>query len=141
MRPARCCGRRQIGIPAARLGLGYGYGGVENLERLVGPARAADILFTARRLDAAEALQIGLVNRVVAVDDLDSAVRDLAGTIAANAPLTVRTVKAALREVCGIPTGATSTLQDMVEACFRSEDYREGQQAFMEKRPPQFKGR
>jgi enoyl-CoA hydratase len=131
-----------FGIPAARLGLGYGYGGVEILERLVGPARAADILFTARRLDAAEALQIGLVNRVVAVDDLDSAVRDLAGTIAANAPLTVRTVKTALREVRKDPDRRDlATLQDMVEACFRSEDYREGQAAFLQKRAPRFTGR
>lgn len=136
-----CSEPSQFGVPAARLGLGYGYGGVEKLTALVGPAWAAEILFSARRLSSAEALQIGLVNRVVAKDALESTVRDLAAQIASNAPLTIRAVKAALRE-----TQRDAAKRDMnkvdalVEACFRSEDYREGQQAFLEKRSPQFRG-
>ena len=63
----------QFAVPAARLGLGYAFGGVEELVALVGPSWAAEILFSARRLSAEEALQIGLVNRVVPVDELDAA--------------------------------------------------------------------
>ena len=74
----------QFGVPAAKLGLGYAYGGVEELMALVGPAWAAEILFSARRLEADEALRIGLVNRVVPVDELEATVRELAATIAAQ---------------------------------------------------------
>jgi len=87
----------QFGVPAAKLGLGYAYGGVEELMGIVGPAWTAEILFSARRLSAAEARDIGLVNRVVPVDDLEATVRELAATIAANAPLTVQACKAAIR--------------------------------------------
>jgi enoyl-CoA hydratase/carnithine racemase len=132
----------QFGIPAARLGLGYGFGGVEILARLVGSAHAAEILFSARRFGADEALAIGLVNRVVPRADLESAVRNLAGTIAANAPLTVQATKAALLELKRPPAERDmAAVNALVEVCFRSEDYREGQQAFLEKRPPIFRGR
>lgn len=131
----------QFGVPAARLGLGYGYGGVEKLNALVGPAWTAEILFTARRLTSAEALRIGLVNRVVPTAELESTVTELAGMIAANAPLTLRAVKAALRETQRDPARRDlDAVASLVEACFRSEDYLEGQKAFMEKRPPQFRG-
>jgi enoyl-CoA hydratase/carnithine racemase len=132
----------QFGIPAARLGLGYGFGGVETLSRLVGSAHAAEILFSARRFDASEALAIGLVNRVVPRPDLESAVRELASAIAANAPLTVQATKAALLELKRPPADRDmNTVNALVEACFRSEDYVEGQRAFLEKRPPVFRGR
>jgi enoyl-CoA hydratase/carnithine racemase len=131
----------QFGIPAAKLGLGYAYGGVEELMALVGPAWASEILFSARRLSSDEALRIGLVNRVVAVDDLEAAVRELAASIAANAPLTVRACKAAIREAGRDPLARDlDAVERMVEACFRSEDYLEGQAAFAEKRPPRFRG-
>ena len=131
----------QFGVPAAKLGLGYAYGGVEELMSLVGPAWAAEILFSARRLDADEALRIGLVNRVVPVDELESAVRELAATIAGNAPLTVRACKAAIREARREPSARDlDAVEGMVEACFRSEDYLEGQAAFAEKRSPRFRG-
>jgi len=131
----------QFGVPAAKLGLGYAYGGVEELMSLVGPAWAAEILFSARRLDADEALRIGLVNRVVPVDELESAVRELAATIAGNAPLTVRACKAAIREARREPSARDlDAVERMVEACFRSEDYLEGQAAFAEKRSPRFRG-
>jgi enoyl-CoA hydratase/carnithine racemase len=131
----------QFGVPAAKLGLGYAYGGVEELMSLVGPAWAAEILFSARRLDADEALRVGLVNRVVPVDELESAVRELAATIAGNAPLTVRACKAAIREARREPSARDlDAVERMVEACFRSEDYLEGQAAFAEKRSPRFRG-
>jgi enoyl-CoA hydratase/carnithine racemase len=131
----------QFGVPAAKLGLGYAYGGVEELLALVGPSWAAEILFSARRLSADEALHIGLVNRVVPVDELESQVRELAATIAANAPLTVKACKVALREAQRVPSQRDlETVDRLVEACFRSEDYLEGQAAFAEKRAPQFRG-
>ncbi len=132
----------QFAIPAARLGLGYGFGGVQTLVDLVGPGWAAEMLFSARRLGAAEALQAGLVNRVVPGDLLEDEVMDLAGAIRANAPLTIRACKVALREARREPGRRDlDRVAKLVEACFRSEDYREGQRAFLEKRPPQFLGR
>lgn len=131
----------QFAVPAARLGLGYAVGGVAALQRIVGSAWTAEILFSARRLDAATALRIGLVNHVVAPDQLDDEVAAITTAIAANAPLTVAACKAALVEL-----GKPSAQQDLdrvhalVEACFRSADYQEGQRAFAEKRPPAFAG-
>ena len=138
-----CSEDSQFGVPAARLGLGYGFGGVDQLMQLVGPSWASEILFSARRLTAAEALQVGLVNRVVSVDDsLRDEVWMLAGAIRDNAPLTVRALKVAIREARRDPAKRDlDRVASLVEACFRSEDYREGQAAFMEKRRPAFRGR
>ena len=132
----------QFGVPAARLGLGYGPGGVEALIALVGPAWTSEILFSARRLSAEEALHIGLVNRVVGSGEIHGQVMDLAHVISENAPLTVAACKVAIREAMG-PADRRDhqRVAEMVEACFRSEDYREGQAAFLEKRVPCFAGR
>jgi enoyl-CoA hydratase/carnithine racemase len=132
----------QFAIPAARLGLGYPVSGVTTLMNLVGPARAAEILFSARRFSAAEALQMGLVNRVVPAGSLREAVLGLAQDVARNAPLTVSAAKAAIRAVSQ-PGGPwdLARVEAMVEACYRSADYLEGQRAFAEKRPPAFTGR
>jgi enoyl-CoA hydratase/carnithine racemase len=132
----------QFGVPAARLGLGYGYGGVAALMAVVGPAFTAEILFSARRLSAPEALQCGLVNRVVPVADLEAEVMALAEAITNNAPLTVAACKAAIREAGRAPDRRDlARVARMVEACFLSDDYREGQQAFADKRRPHFTGR
>jgi len=132
----------QFGVPAGRLGLGYATGGVRVLLDLVGPAYAAEILYSARRLDADEALRIGLVNRVVPADRLEAEVTELAQMIAANAPMTVAACKAAIRELRRDPADRDlASVDAMVEACFRSEDYLEGQAAFREKRAPHFRGR
>jgi enoyl-CoA hydratase/carnithine racemase len=132
----------QFGIPAARLGLGYAFSGVTGLITLVGPAKAAEILFSARRFSAAEALQMGLVNQVVPGDALHETVYGLAAAIADNAPLTVAAVKAAIREASRpAQERDLARVNAMVEACFRSADYLEGQRAFAEKRPPSFTGR
>lgn len=131
-----------FGVPAARLGLGYPLAGVAALAAAVGPAWTAEILFSARRLSAREALTAGLVNRVVPANRLAGEGEALAHQIAANAPLTVAACKAALRELARPRDQRdTAAVAALVEACFRSEDYREGQRAFAEKRRPQFRGR
>ena len=132
----------RFGIPAAKLGLGYDYAGLATLARLVGPSIARDILFSARFLEADEALRAGLINFVVDEADLESQVREYAGRVAANAPLTVHAAKAAMNvfeRYSNHPQAAE--LKALVDRCFDSEDYKEGRRAFMEKRPPKFTGR
>jgi len=132
----------QFGIPAARLGLAPGFASVDTLVSLVGPAWAAEVLFTARRFPAAEALRMGLVNRVVPAVDLQDEAMALARGIAHNAPLTVAAGKAAIRAAGQPPDRRdVARVEAMIEACFASDDYREGQRAFAEKRPPHFTGR
>ncbi|MEZ5375976.1 MAG: enoyl-CoA hydratase [Acidimicrobiales bacterium] len=132
----------QFAVPAAKLGLGYGYGGVEALVDLVGKAVAAEVLFTARRYSASEAAGIGLINRSVPAAELETTVVDLASVIAGNAPMTIRAIKAAIGEVGKDPDRRDLVrVAELTEACFRSEDYREGQAAFLEKRTPNFADR
>jgi enoyl-CoA hydratase/carnithine racemase len=145
---AVCCDLRiaaenaMFGVPAAKLGLGYGFEGTKILVDIVGPAFAKEILFTGRSFDAREANEMGLVNRVVPVDELESYVVELAETIAANAPLTVKTSKYIVGQCCLEPEKRDlEEVARMVETCFQSEDYKEGARAFMEKRKPAFKGR
>lgn len=137
-----CSEDSKFGIPAARLGLGYGYGGLKALTDLVGPSLAKEFLFTARHFDAAEALRIGLVNKVTPAAALEAAVRDYAALIAQNAPLTVKAAKLAVREALKDPDRRNlDGVARAVDACFDSEDYAEGRTAFMEKRKPVFRGR
>ncbi|MEX0761774.1 MAG: enoyl-CoA hydratase [Dehalococcoidia bacterium] len=131
----------QFAIPAARLGLGYGYRGIRELVQIVGPSHAKEIFFTARRFTAQEAKDMGLVNRVVPAGDLESTVREIAEQIAANAPLTIRAAKAAVTEATKDPADRDlAKIEAMVAECFASQDYIEGRRSFMEKRPPNFKG-
>lgn len=132
----------RFGIPAAKLGLGYEYAGLAALARLVGPSVAKDMLFSARQLDAAEALRVGLINAVHDAGELQRAVSAYAERVAANAPLTVRAAKAALRVFEGYSDSAGAAAADvLVDRCFDSEDYAEGRRAFMAKRAPVFQGR
>lgn len=132
----------KLGIPAAKLGLGYGMAGVETLAQLVGYSRAKEIFFTAKRFSATEALRMGLLNEVFAKTDLEREVRALADAIANNAPLTVKAVKLAARELQKPSDQRDVTrVRSAVDACYASEDYREGVAAFLEKRPALFRGR
>jgi enoyl-CoA hydratase/carnithine racemase len=117
-------------------------GGTWLLPRMVGYAKAAEIAFTGRTLTASEALELGLVNRVVADDELIDSTRALAGEIAENAPLAVRAIKRMMR------AAETETFEQNVHhvflqllPLFRTDDFREGVAAFMEKRPATFTGR
>lgn len=132
----------QFGVPAARLGLGYGYSGVKTLVDLVGLAPAQEILLTGKRFPAQDAFRWGLINRVVPVDELQPTVQSLAATIAHNAPLTIKAIRAAIRDIPKDPDHRNLTQIDhLVQACFASRDYQEGRTAFMQKRTPQFQGR
>lgn len=132
----------RFGIPAAKLGVGYRYAGVKRLVELVGPAFTAEIFYTGRQFSSQEALQLGLVNRVLPAAELEKYVLDCAATLAGNAPLTLAAVKRCLIELRMDPGSRDLALcQKMVEDCFASDDYREGQAAFMEKRKPVFRGR
>ena len=136
-----CTENAKFGVPAAKLGLGYGLARARPLVDLVGPAFAKEMFFTGRQFDAREAERMGLVNRVVADDKLESVVEEMARTIAENAPLTVRCAKLVVGESLKDPSARDlEACERAVEACFASSDYKEGQAAFMEKRKPKFIG-
>src|SRR5271167_4200105 len=132
----------RFGIPAARLGLAYPPDGVLSLSQIAGPANARDILMSARIFDAEEAFAMGLINRLVEPAELESVVRDYATRMAGNAPLTMATAKATIREgLKDADARDAKKIGAMVSQCFDSEDYREGVKAFLEKRRPNFQGR
>src|SRR5580765_2978041 len=144
---AICCDIRiastnsTFAIPAATLGLGYRYSAMKNLTDLVGPGHAKDIFFTARRLDAAEALRIGLVNRVTEADKLDALLAEYTTAICQNAPLTIKAGKRIIRDVLKTEDADMELAKKLILDCFESDDYAEGRRSFMEKRKPVFKGK
>ncbi|MBO1904750.1 enoyl-CoA hydratase/isomerase family protein [Microvirga sp. 3-52] len=129
-----------FGIPAARLGIGYPPGAMKLVTAAVGAPAAKDLFFTARRIDAQEAARLGVVQKVVAEEQLESAVTALARTIAKNAPLTIKAAKAAIDEAVGISHPDVDPVA-LADRCFDSADAAEGRNAFLEKRDPVFTGR
>jgi enoyl-CoA hydratase len=139
----RICGTESyFAVPAARLGLGYRYSGLKRLVDVVGPSFAKEIFFTAGRFTAEDARLMGLVNRVVPTEQVESFTREYAARIAENAPLTMKAAKMAANAV-----GQDESKRDLaavdraVMECFGSQDYIEGRRAFMEKRKAKFQGR
>lgn len=136
-----CSDNSKFAVPAAKLGLGYSYPGIKRLSDLVGPSFAKEIFFTARQFDAAEALAMGLVNRVVPEVELETYVRAYADTIGGNAPLTVNAVKYIANEAVQNESQRNlAHCAELVKRCFESKDYIEGRRAFMAKRKPVFTG-
>jgi enoyl-CoA hydratase/carnithine racemase len=132
----------QFGIPAAKLGIAYGYDGLRHLVSLVGPSWARLIMYTGMKIDAAEAVRIGLVDRVLPDAGLWDATMEIARTISGNAPLAIKAAKITIAQVLKDESKRDmDAIKAIGTACMDSEDFREGRTAFMEKRKPKFKGK
>jgi enoyl-CoA hydratase/carnithine racemase len=135
--------KARFGIPIARtLGNTLSMGALNLVVDLLGPARAKEMLFTARLLDAEEALRVGVVSEVVESEDaLMPRAKELAEQIAGNAPLTIRSIKAGIGRILERRHLAGDEARDLILMAYMSEDFREGMSAFLEKRKPAWRGR
>jgi enoyl-CoA hydratase/carnithine racemase len=135
----------QVGMPPAKLGLVYSHTGVQKFLDTIGAARTRELFLVGRNIPVERALEWGLVNSVVPAQELETASLELAGEIAANAPLSLQGNKRVIRELLTargrLDPGTERELVELRRACFVSEDFREGVRAFGEKRPPRWQGR
>jgi enoyl-CoA hydratase/carnithine racemase len=137
-----CTPSAAFGVPIARtLGNCLSIANCARLTDLIGPATTKDLLFTGRFVDAAEAASLGLVTRMADPQAIDDVVRDLAQAIAANAPLTLRAAKEALRRLAIHRRPDSTSTDDLILSCYASDDFRAGVAAFLSKRKPHFTGR
>ncbi len=136
-----CADNARFALPAAKLGLGYGFSGIKRFIDTVGPSFTKEFFFTARQFDAEEARAMGLANRVLPGAELETYVKNYAAMIAANAPLTIEGTKFIVGEALKDASARDiKACNDAVNRCFQSADYQEGRKAFMEKRKPAFTG-
>ncbi|MEQ1950121.1 enoyl-CoA hydratase-related protein [Mesorhizobium yinganensis] len=126
----------RFAVTPAKLGLSYSIDDTRRLMEKVGPARAKDILFSGRLIDAQEAYAIGLVDRLVAVDDIEAATFAYAEHLATLSQASIRTSKATVNAI--LDGADFAPVEAKIRACFEGDDFREGYNAFMEKRPPRF---
>lgn len=135
----------RLGMPPAKIGLVYGHTGLRRFIEVCGLANTNELFYTGHNVDADRAYDMGLVNRVVEPAELDEAALAVATEIGANAPLSLsgnKRILRTLREMPGrLPDEVERELVELREACFRTEDFREGIRAFGEKRRPVWKGR
>ena len=137
-----CTPAARFGVPIARtLGNCLSVTNYARLLELVGPAHLKDLLFTGRWIDAAEAKSIGLVSRMAEPETIATVVKELAETIAANAPLTIRATKEAVRRILRSRRPEHEAIDDLIAQCYTSDDFRNAVAAFLDKRPPTFSGR
>ena len=132
----------QFSVPAALRGIAYAPSGLKQLVDLVGPSVAKDIMFSARRLKADEALRVGLINRIVEADELEANTIAYAEVLAANAPLSMRASKYFINQL-GLEQAERdeARMDAMQREAEASEDFKEATLSFLEKRKPVFKGR
>lgn len=135
-----CTPDAKFGVPIARtLGNTLATGGLARLVDLVGPARTKELLFTAKMIEADAALNIGLVNEIVEPDNLEERTREIAETIAGHAPITIKTVKEGVRRI--LELRRPERFEDLIVEAYMSDDFKEGVNAFLEKRKPDWQGK
>ena len=134
--------KAKMGLPEVKIGIIPGAGGTQRLPRLVGKGMASEMILTGEMIDAQTAFRIGLVNKVVPQEELMKASREMADKITVNGPIAVSLAKDAIEVGGNLPLDAAiQYAQKNCITCFSTEDMKEGTQAFIEKRPPQFQGK